>query len=553
MFAEFGIKRSSPLESAGDGGVAGPDRAALSQELDQLELGSLAGSSAASNGSASAPEKRAADEAAAPSAPRSVPPANAPAPAAPSPIRPGAAGGGLGGIGSSAGPQKSTAAGTGVSQAIPNVKGNASVGGAAVSGGTVSNAARVVAGMRAGFRACFQRGLAEDPTLQGGSLRLTINVAVDGTVRSATPGAVTGNLPASVVGCVVGRAIRAQFDAPEGGNATITVPVTFTVQPGDPTPAVTSRPIFDIGAAPPDVAVNRAGDEAWLSQGQAALDKLQAELAAVPTSRKRNEALVRGLLLRGRFAPALAAAQKFVELDPDLPVARELLAYAAVATGDRNRAAAAVDALTESAPNELKTQGRAARTFEALGDETRACAHWRSVFELAPSSDSAQFEAFRCRARSMADREAALRDAKAVTKPGPLLQKLLPLLESGQLPAFERSSGGVGQFEVTLTCEPKTDCPYAIVITPTGTVFSPWTPALGRSSATSFAFSGLMTGVYHVLLVGGAPGAKGQLEVRALNTRNSFPFSAGHAPTLVTTQVTMSPGASNNLGLLRAF
>src|SRR6185369_8817429 len=104
-----------------------------------------------------------------------------------------------------------------------------------------------------------------------------------------------------------------------------------------------------------------------------------------------------------------------------------------------------------------------------------------------------------------------------------------------------KSSGSMGQLEVTLVCEPKTDCPYAIVITPTGTVFSPWTPALGRSSATSFAFSGLMTGVYHVLLVGGAPSAKGQLEVRALNARSTFPFAPGHAATLVTTQVTMSP------------
>jgi Ca-activated chloride channel family protein len=251
--------------------------------------------------------------------------------------------------------------------------------------------------------------------------------------------------------------------------------------------------------------------------------------------------LVRGLLVRGRFALALAAAERFVEADPDLAVARELLAYAAVATGDRLRATAAIDALTENAPNELKGQARAARAFEAVGDEPRACADWRSVLELAPSSDSALFEALRCRARSMGDREAALRDARAVSRPGPLLTKLLPLLESRQLPAFQKSSGSVGQFEVSLSCEPKSDCPYAIVITPTGTVFSPWTPALGRSSATSFAFSGLLTGVYRVMLVGGAPSAKGQLEVRALNAHNTFPFAPGHARTLVATQVTLAP------------
>ena len=121
------------------------------------------------------------------------------------------------------------------------------------------------------------------------------------------------------------------------------------------------------------------------------------------------------------------------------------------------------------------------------------------------------------------------------------IRVICPRMPASTRPAFAKSSGSPGQFEVTLTCEPKTDCPYAIVITPTGTVFSPWTPALGRSSATSFAFSGLLTGVYRVLLVGGAPTAKGQVEVRALNAKNSFAFAPGHLPTIAATQVTMAP------------
>ena len=542
MFAEFGIKRSAPaLDGAGDATTTQPDRAAQAQELDQLELGALSGSGApAGNGAPSASvDKRAADSAEA-EAPRSAPAPAAPSPAPPSsPIRPGASGGGLAGIGST-GAQKSSGA-DGASSSVSGPKGNAQVGGAVVSGGTVGNAARVVAGMRAGFRNCYQRGLALDPGAQG-SLRITIKVGPGGEVSNVTPGAPTGNLPAVVVACVVSRARAAQFDAPESGAPTIIVPIAFTSQPGEPVPNFPPGALAPRFQPPDDVAVSRPGDELWLQQGQAALDRLQADLAATPTSRKRHEALVRGLLLRGRFAQALAAAERFVEVDPDLPVARELLAYGAVATGDRQRATAAVDALTEAAPTELKAQGRAARAFEALGDEARACAHWRSVFELAPTSDSALFEALRCRARSMGDREAALRDAKAVAKPGPLLQKLLSLLEAGQPPAFAKSSGSPGQFEVTLTCEQKTDCPYAIVITPTGTVFSPWTPALGRSSATSFAFSGLLTGVYRVLLVSGAPTAKGQVEVRALNTKNSFAFAPGHPPTIAATQVTMAPG-----------
>jgi hypothetical protein len=102
------------------------------------------------------------------------------------------------------------------------------VGGAAVSGGTVSNASRVVAGMRAGFRACYNRGLAINPD-SAGSIRLTIRVGPGGEVQgvSAAP---AGNLPGSVVGCVKARASAAQFSPPEGGAAVVVVPVTFVKQ-----------------------------------------------------------------------------------------------------------------------------------------------------------------------------------------------------------------------------------------------------------------------------------------------------------------------------------
>lgn len=141
-------------------------------------------------------------------------------------IRPGAAGGGLAGIGST-GRGAGTEGSGGVAK-VEGPKGNASVGGAAVSGGNVSNAARVVAGMRAGFRNCYQRGLAENPDASG-SIRLTIRVGAGGEVAGVSP-APSGSLPASVISCVVARAQAAQFDPPEGGSAVIAVPVTFVKQ-----------------------------------------------------------------------------------------------------------------------------------------------------------------------------------------------------------------------------------------------------------------------------------------------------------------------------------
>ncbi len=96
------------------------------------------------------------------------------------------------------------------------------------SAGAVSNAASVVAGMRAGFRACYQHGLDENPDASG-AVRLTIRVGPGGEVLSVSASP-SGNLPASVVSCVQTRARAAQFDPPEGGSAVIQVPVNFVKQ-----------------------------------------------------------------------------------------------------------------------------------------------------------------------------------------------------------------------------------------------------------------------------------------------------------------------------------
>lgn len=100
------------------------------------------------------------------------------------------------------------------------------VGGASVSGGQVSNASSVVAGMAAGFRRCYRRGLAEDPTMKG-SLKLTLAVGPDGEVLggSVSPSGTLGN---TVSACVQARGSSAHFSPPEGGRAVIVVPVSFS-------------------------------------------------------------------------------------------------------------------------------------------------------------------------------------------------------------------------------------------------------------------------------------------------------------------------------------
>lgn len=140
-------------------------------------------------------------------------------------IRPGEQGNSLASIGSSG---KSAQEGSGTAKAVKGPTGNASVGGAAVAGGTVGNASSVVARMRAGFRACYNRGLQSNPDASG-RISLRIQVGPGGEVTGVAASS-SGNLPASVVNCVKGRARSARFSPPEGGVAVVSVPVTFVKQ-----------------------------------------------------------------------------------------------------------------------------------------------------------------------------------------------------------------------------------------------------------------------------------------------------------------------------------
>lgn len=110
--------------------------------------------------------------------------------------------------------------------------GTSSIGGAQVSGGTVANAAAVVAGMAAGFRRCYNHGLAEDPNMAG-IVKVTAKIGSAGEVLSATPVG-GGGLSPEVITCVVTRVRAATFAPPDGGGATIVIPVTFVADAAPP-------------------------------------------------------------------------------------------------------------------------------------------------------------------------------------------------------------------------------------------------------------------------------------------------------------------------------
>ncbi len=142
-------------------------------------------------------------------------------------VRPGSAGGG--GLAQIGDTQAAAAASSqGAAKTVKGPTGSANVGGAAVSGGNVANASSVVAGMAAGFRRCYNRGLQNDPTMKG-SVRITAKIGPNGEVLSASPSG-GGGLGGDVISCVVARVQSAQFAPPEGGGATVVIPVSFVSQ-----------------------------------------------------------------------------------------------------------------------------------------------------------------------------------------------------------------------------------------------------------------------------------------------------------------------------------
>lgn len=89
--------------------------------------------------------------------------------------------------------------------------------------------------MRAGFRACYVRGLSEEPDMAG-TLRVAIDVGPAGEVVRALakpsgkrPMAPDKPISRAVASCVEARSRSAQFDPPEGdAKAHLELDVTFT-------------------------------------------------------------------------------------------------------------------------------------------------------------------------------------------------------------------------------------------------------------------------------------------------------------------------------------
>lgn len=383
---------------------------------------------------------------------------------------------------------------------------------------------RIVRFQAGRFRACYERGLQKNPNLAGRVLtRFVIDRA--GQVVEATDAG--SDLPdPEVVACVVHGFRSLDFPEPEGGVITVLYPFVFssdgtrpkapaTLWPDQPYVRREPRPRAPFpghdwrsprgrwrGGWQVTVAVEHAtSDERWREARSEDLRALERAVADAPTSRAKRDRWVRALLQAGRFERAREEARRFVDLDPDLALARELLAQAEAVLGHEELALAEVDALAEADARNTNAHLRAARAFAAAGDDRRACAHLRSLAEIEGTKEA------RDRAESCADRGA----------PG---------------------SATRGVFTVQVECDdPTVACPEAAVVTPSGRVISRAAPFGAVPGATGLSLLTAGSGTYRTLLVGGAAGARGRVRLVVHGKQAVFPFEGGVLRTVATTRL----------------
>lgn len=402
---------------------------------------------------------------------------------------------------------------------------------------------RVVRQQFGRFRACYEIGLRRNPQLAGRVVTRFV-IGHDGLVGSSADSG--SDLPdVEVVACVV-RGFRAlQFPQPEGGIVTVTYPIVFAGDGTAPTrpvaewpmPSLTpsparTRPQYEIDAEAAQAARARArrseprvkmivehspGTDAWRMGRESDIAALERGLTAVPESRQKRARFVHALLGNGRWDRARDEAARFVELDPDLALARELLAQAASATDNRVQALDALEALTEAEPRSTDAHLRAARALEAAGEVERACAHQRTLAELQPSP---------------AMNALAAACWNTVLDPSPDMAKVAEARTLATKPP------SAAPFTATVTCEDASvSCPGVAILTPAGRVISRAAPWQATPIDGGVALSVASAGTYRTVLLGGDPRVRGKVTVRAYGTAREIAFGPSDPRTALVTRI----------------
>ena len=344
--------------------------------------------------------------------------------------------------------------------------------------------ARVVQAHRARFRACYERGLARDPSLEG-RVAVRFTIRRDGRVESAQAATRLAGGD-DVTQCITRAFVGMQFpEPPEGGVVDVLYPFVLTSDGTRPSRPVALPPMLPVPAPLPPLfepwssasfarVELRPGHERWRAEGPLLAEARAIRAAALyPEGTAGPEGLARALVASGRFDEARAELGALSRRHPSELRLIALEAPLFLAVGEPLRHARRLETRAALAPDDERARLDAAAALEAAGEPTRACAHRRAL------------------GRSCSWLSRAVERVFVDARPALTLE---------------------------VRCEGPGPCPTALVVTPRGEV------------ATSLA--ALYDGRFRVVLVGGG-GARGVVDVRALGARRAFAFEGAGALTTV--------------------
>ncbi|MBS2019890.1 MAG: AgmX/PglI C-terminal domain-containing protein [Deltaproteobacteria bacterium] len=228
-------KKAGPAGPAGPSQMTAKQGAALSNELDQLEmkaLGSLGGSGPAQS-SIMKPGASAADSsldaiAAKGGGVDTSGTGLKTGAGGGGPMMPGQGGGkGLSGVGDAKGGGGGGGGGGGDKSTEVKVPVGEAATGAAAGASNVKDADSVIARNKWRFKACYQKALATDPNA-GGTVKITVKVGEGGEVTSAS--IASNDTSSTLAACIQSSFMSMKFAEPDGGSATFTVPVVLSAK-----------------------------------------------------------------------------------------------------------------------------------------------------------------------------------------------------------------------------------------------------------------------------------------------------------------------------------
>jgi hypothetical protein len=371
------------------------------------------------------------------------------------------------------------------------------------------------------LRRCYEQHAATGGEWFEGRLAFLLRVGPRGSFESLAADAEPARDVRELIACVRAGATGITYEPPASRTGEVRFSAELAIRWNEG--MIVRYPVPDAPVSQGALSTTIArGDEQWRSVD----------------ARTERERRARTVLDASSPETAISAAKRGVEREPGSAAALDLLATAAGADDRGELLTAALEAQLALGPDQPELRRRLARAWLRTGDERRACAHVRALDATLPAVARASAL---CRRRWLDERDPAA--------PAPASDEAAERLLGRALEAVAPDSS-CRPFTVAVSCESRERCPAPVVLTPDGEVISAFGRIPGRGEAEPLGFWPTTFGTYRILLFGGAPAARGTVDIAVHVESGRFSFQhAGVTQTVASVNVQPEPPEGLAIGL----